>query len=101
MSERSETLADDPFGGRHPTSHEQMTGLPWDASYQHGTALYELACPRNTTTSCGEANLYGSKVHTWAEEWGLYVTFPGYPGECVNAHPIFYYDGPPAPLDCR
>jgi len=34
MSERSGTLADDPFGGRHPTSHERMTGLPWDASYR-------------------------------------------------------------------
>ena len=35
MSERSETLADDPFAGRHPTSHERMSGLPWDASYRH------------------------------------------------------------------
>jgi len=24
---------DDPFRGRPPTSHERMTGLPWDASY--------------------------------------------------------------------
>lgn len=29
------SLTDDPFGGRRPTSHEQMTGLPWDASYHH------------------------------------------------------------------
>jgi len=34
LSERSETLGDDPFSGRHPTSHERMTGLPWDASYR-------------------------------------------------------------------
>jgi len=34
MAERSGTLADDPFGDRHPTSHERMTGLPWDASYR-------------------------------------------------------------------
>ena len=34
MSERSGTLADDPFGGRHPTSHERMAGQPWDASYR-------------------------------------------------------------------
>ncbi|MGC2698329.1 MAG: class I SAM-dependent methyltransferase [Candidatus Angelobacter sp.] len=33
MSDQSGTLADDPFGGRRPTSHERMTGLPWDASY--------------------------------------------------------------------
>jgi SAM-dependent methyltransferase len=29
-------VADDPFGGRHPTSHERLTGLPWDASYEDG-----------------------------------------------------------------
>ena len=28
MSERSGTLADDPFRGRHPTRHERLTGLP-------------------------------------------------------------------------
>jgi SAM-dependent methyltransferase len=34
MSERSGNPADDPFDGRRPTSHERMTGLPWDASYR-------------------------------------------------------------------
>jgi len=34
LSERSGNVVDDPFGGRHPTSHERMTGLPWDASYR-------------------------------------------------------------------
>jgi len=34
VSERSGTLVDDPFRGRHPTSHERMTGMPWDASYR-------------------------------------------------------------------
>jgi hypothetical protein len=38
MTEQSGKLADDPFGGRYPTSHEQMTGLPWDASYHDGPA---------------------------------------------------------------
>ncbi|MFC5264200.1 class I SAM-dependent methyltransferase [Kribbella qitaiheensis] len=33
LSERSGNLADDPFGGRQPTSHERLTGRPWDASY--------------------------------------------------------------------
>jgi len=33
MSEQSRTPTDDPFSGRHPTSHERMTGLPWNASY--------------------------------------------------------------------
>ena len=35
MYKRSGTPANDPFGGRHPTSHERMTGLPWDASYRN------------------------------------------------------------------
>ncbi|MGA9426223.1 MAG: tetratricopeptide repeat protein, partial [Terracidiphilus sp.] len=39
MSERLETLADDPFNGRHPTSHERTAGLAWDASEQHGARL--------------------------------------------------------------
>jgi SAM-dependent methyltransferase len=42
LSERSGTVADDPFGGRHPTSHERMTGLPWDASYHDGPAPWDV-----------------------------------------------------------
>ena len=34
--------ADDPFGGRHPTSHERLTGLPWDASYHDGPAPWDV-----------------------------------------------------------
>ena len=46
MSERSGTLADDPFGGRRPTSHERMTGLPWDASYRDGPAPWDIGQPQ-------------------------------------------------------
>ena len=46
MSERSPTLADDPFGGRHPTSHERMTGLPWNASHQDGPAPWDIGQPQ-------------------------------------------------------
>jgi len=38
MSERSGTLAHDPFDGRQPTNHERMSGEPWDASYWDGIA---------------------------------------------------------------
>ena len=34
--------ADDPFRGRHATSHERMTGLPWDASYHDGPAPWDV-----------------------------------------------------------
>lgn len=47
MSERPETVADDPFGGRHPTSHERMTGLPWDASYHDGPAPWDVGGPQS------------------------------------------------------
>jgi SAM-dependent methyltransferase len=48
MSDASEirSQADDPFGGRHPTSHERMTGLPWDASYRDGPAPWDLGRPQ-------------------------------------------------------
>jgi SAM-dependent methyltransferase len=43
---RSEALADDPFRGRHPTSHERLTGLPWDASYGDGPAPWDIGRPQ-------------------------------------------------------
>ena len=46
MSERSGTLTDDPFSGRQPTSHERMTGLPWDASYHGGPAPWDIGRPQ-------------------------------------------------------
>ena len=46
MSERPGTLADDPSSGRRPTSHERMTGLPWDASYQDGLAPWDIGQPQ-------------------------------------------------------
>jgi SAM-dependent methyltransferase len=46
MTERSGPLTDDPFGGRPPTSHERMTGLPWDASYHDGPAPWDVGHPQ-------------------------------------------------------
>jgi len=46
LSQRSETIPDDPFGDRHPTSHERMTGLPWDASYLAGPAPWDTGGPQ-------------------------------------------------------
>jgi SAM-dependent methyltransferase len=46
MTEQSRTLAEDPFLGRHPTSHERMTGLPWDASYSNGPAPWDIGQPQ-------------------------------------------------------
>ncbi|MGH3357444.1 MAG: class I SAM-dependent methyltransferase [Nocardioidaceae bacterium] len=46
MSQRPGTHAADPFGGRHPTSHERLTGRPWDASYQDGPAPWDIGRPQ-------------------------------------------------------
>ncbi len=41
-----ETLDDGPFKGRQPTSHERMTGLPWNVSYQNGAAPWDIGQPQ-------------------------------------------------------
>jgi cyclopropane fatty-acyl-phospholipid synthase-like methyltransferase len=46
MSESPGIHADDPFAGRQPTSHERMTGLPWDASYHEGRAPWDIGRPQ-------------------------------------------------------
>jgi SAM-dependent methyltransferase len=46
MDERSENQTDDPFGGRQPTSHERLTGLPWDASYHDAPPPWDIGRPQ-------------------------------------------------------
>jgi SAM-dependent methyltransferase len=46
MSQKSGTLPDDPFRGRQPTSHERMSGRPWDASYHDGPAPWDIGQPQ-------------------------------------------------------
>jgi len=48
LSEPSGTPADDPFRGRQPTSHERMSGRPWDASYHDGPAPWDIGHPQPT-----------------------------------------------------
>jgi SAM-dependent methyltransferase len=46
MAEQTRKLVDDAFGGRQPTSHERMTGVPWDASYQGDGAPWDIGRPQ-------------------------------------------------------
>jgi ubiquinone/menaquinone biosynthesis C-methylase UbiE len=47
LPERAETTADDRFGGRRPTSHERMSGEPWDASYhREDPAPWDIGRPQ-------------------------------------------------------
>jgi SAM-dependent methyltransferase len=45
VSQRPETHAGD-YGGRHPTSHERLSGLSWDASYHGGPAPWDVGRPQ-------------------------------------------------------
>jgi len=45
VPEQVDKLEDDRFGGRQPTSHERMTGRPWDASYRDG-APWDIGRPQ-------------------------------------------------------
>ena len=50
LAEGSEKLAEDSFEerlrGRRPTSHERMTGRPWDASYHDGPPPWDIGRPQ-------------------------------------------------------
>ena len=62
MSEQSGRRADDPFGGRHPTSHERMTGLPWDASYEDGPAPWDIGRPQPTVVRLASVGGFAGAV---------------------------------------
>jgi SAM-dependent methyltransferase len=51
MSERSGAVADDSFSGRRPTSHERLSGQPWDASYHDGPAPWDVGQPQTAIVS--------------------------------------------------
>jgi SAM-dependent methyltransferase len=46
LPDESGALADDPFLGRRPSSHERMAGRPWDASYHDGPAPWDIGQPQ-------------------------------------------------------
>jgi SAM-dependent methyltransferase len=62
LSESSRTRADDPFGGRRPTSHERMTGLPWDASYRDGPAPWDIGEPQPAIVRLAAAGRFTGAV---------------------------------------
>ena len=66
MSQRSGTPADssfdDPFRGRKPTSHERMTGLPWDASYHNGPAPWDIGHPQPAIARLASAGGFAGPV---------------------------------------
>jgi SAM-dependent methyltransferase len=61
---REEDLADDPYGGRHPTSHERMAGRPWDASYTDGPgpAPWDTGHPQPAVVRLAAAGAFAGTV---------------------------------------
>ena len=53
---------DDPFRGRNPTSHERMTGLPWDASYHDGPAPWDLEQPQPAIVRLATSGAFSGAV---------------------------------------
>jgi SAM-dependent methyltransferase len=62
LSERSGPLANDLFRGRHPTSHERRTGLPWDASYHDGPAPWDIGQPQPAIVRVASAGGFAGAV---------------------------------------
>lgn len=62
MSEQTGTPADDPFNGRRPTSHERLTGLPWDASYHSGPPPWDIGRPQPAIVRLASASGFAGAV---------------------------------------
>ncbi|MEV8507951.1 class I SAM-dependent methyltransferase [Actinoplanes sp. NPDC051475] len=57
-----EDRSSDPYGGRAPTSHERMTGLPWDASYQQGPAPWDVGRPQPAVVRLADEGRFSGSV---------------------------------------
>ena len=53
---------EDPFGGREPTSHERMTGRPWDASYHDGPAPWDIGRPQSVVVRLAADGAFAGAV---------------------------------------
>lgn len=60
--QQTQSPADDPFGGRRPTSHERMAGQPWDASYHHGPAPWDIGRPQPAIVRLASAGGFAGAV---------------------------------------
>ena len=62
LSQRSATLADDLLSGRQPSSHERLSGLPWDASYRPGPAPWDIGRPQPAVVRLASAGAFTAAV---------------------------------------
>lgn len=50
------------FGDRNPTSHERMSGQPWDASYQDGPAPWDIGAPQPAVVRLASEGAFAGSV---------------------------------------
>lgn len=63
MPEQSTTIDDDPFRRRCPTSHERMSGRPWDASYtDDGPAPWDIGRPQPAIARLASRGVFAGEV---------------------------------------
>jgi SAM-dependent methyltransferase len=62
VSDRSEKRGNDPFDGRQPTSHERMSGQPWDASYHDGPAPWDIGRPQPAVVHLASQGAFAGAV---------------------------------------
>jgi SAM-dependent methyltransferase len=60
--DRSAGSAADPLANRPPTSHERMSGQPWDASYHDGPAPWDTGRPQPAFVRAADAGGFSGTV---------------------------------------
>jgi SAM-dependent methyltransferase len=55
-------VADDPYSGREPTSHERRAGEPWDASYHDGPAPWDVGRPQPAVVRLADTGAFTGTV---------------------------------------
>ncbi len=62
LSEHAGAPAGDPLGGRDPTSHERLSGLPWDESYREGPPPWDIGHPQPAIVRLASAGGFAGAV---------------------------------------
>lgn len=62
MPNLSKTFPGDSSGDRRPTSHERLSGQPWDASYHYGPAPWDIGQPQPAVVHLASAGGFTGAV---------------------------------------
>ncbi len=52
----------DPYAGRQPTDHERRAERPWDDSYRHGNAPWDIGRPQGAIVRLAEQDAFSGSV---------------------------------------